>query len=167
MRKTNGKKKYSTRDPRALSPKLAQAVGEAIEALATKHGRATPELLVREARAKGHPLHKLIWAKSDEDAAWQYRVQAARIIMGAVRIEVHGSTVPAFINVNVGDGYVSAKTVFEDVDATAKLLADTLRDLEAWYRRAIRIRDAAGAEKLEPVFAAVEKIVSKPDRRAA
>lgn len=172
-----GAPKYTTRDARAISVKHAQKAGEAIAAIARKHGMATPELLVAESKTKSHPLHNLIWSKwTDEDAAYRFRLHVARDILAAVTIETHGATHPAFIRVETVGGHVPARVVFDDIDMTAQFVADATRDLENWYNRWSRFRQAASADGttgptgggvLEPVFAAIEKVVTKKDEKAA
>lgn len=181
--KANGKgaakaaPKYTTRDARAIAVKDAQRVGEAIDDIAKRHGKATAELMVTESKSKSHPLHKFIWSKwSDDEAAYKFRLSVARDILAAVTIETHGAKHPAFIRVETVGGHVPAKTVFEDVDMTAQFIADATRDLENWYNRWSRFRQATsstgptgptGPGVLEPVFKAIEKVIAKKEEKAA
>jgi|SRR5215211_1913466 len=52
------------------------------------HGRLTAEIVVEEAKAKGHPFHDRIWGESKEEAAHQRRLDLARKIIRSVRFVI-------------------------------------------------------------------------------
>lgn len=158
--------KYASRDTRAIRAKDAQVVGEAIAAITKKHGKATAELLVKESKARGHPLHQFIWAKfSDEDAAYRFRLWVARDILATITIETHAAQHPAFINIRTVGGHVPSSVVFKDVDMTKEFLDDAFKQMENWYNRFSRFRQASGAAPLEPVFKAVELVMAKSKKK--
>ena len=146
---------YTSINPHRVPKKIVQRVGEEIEALAVEcGGRLKAKDLVEAARAKTSVLHKLIWKDDDPTAAYKHRLALARAIMTTVQIKVNETNTPAFIHLRSSPGYIPARAVFADVDATAQFVKLAKNEALSFYRKWQRVRTAAG---LSLIFDAVER----------
>lgn len=120
-----------------------------LQAIYDKHSDLTPELVVREARPKRHPLHdRFEWDDAIAGEAW--RRQQAHELIASVRIRYRSGDgsecdVRAFVAVRREDrhqpSYEPVETVAEDPFKVRLVLAEMERD---W--RTLRSRYEALAE---------------------
>lgn len=145
----------------------AQAVGRRLEELSTQHGELLPEIVERDARKKGSPLHDLFtW--DDSAAALQYRLgQAAHIIRCVIVIDDPAAPEPhtAYVRVEVPNGvglddeervfrssYRPTALVMSDAELREQVVARALRDLAALRQK---YRDL---DELAEVFRAIDRV---------
>jgi hypothetical protein len=118
-----------------------------IDAIAKRHGRATPELIVEEARDPGHALHSQFdW--DDQSAAHQHRLAVARALLRKIEYIAHdvvGRPVVAVGYVHEpgvpGQSYVPLSEVARNKKQSEALLMQELAACESHIRRAQRIAD--------------------------
>ena len=120
----------------------AQTVGKIFEKIEKREGKVTNVAVLDSARPASSPIHK-IFEWDDQRAAEQYRLgQATRLICSvyAVTEEVETAEpikVRAFVNVSVkkeGE-FVSVARAFTDEDMRAKVLADAMKELNAFRQK--------------------------------
>lgn len=137
-----------------------QAVGEAIEKLASRHGGVCPkEALVRAARSPKHPAHGLFeW--DDTVAAERYRNDQARKIMRTLVFVVEEREAPAFVKVEVTDdegkaheGFLRTDKAMSAPNAKDQVLAAAIAQL-----RGLQRRYSVLSETLQPVWDALDEV---------
>lgn len=69
---------------KGVDPSIA---AEELKRLQNLHGTVTPELIVREAEKKRSPLHN-IFEWDDEKAAYNHRLQQARILLNNIQVTI-------------------------------------------------------------------------------
>lgn len=116
---------------------------DALQQIYDQHGILTPDLVVAEASAPGHPLYgRFTW--DDTEAAKAWRREQAHQLIRSVRVvyrEADGKTgeksVRAFHAVRAERGYVYEPTekVVADPFLTKLVLADMKREWQALKRR--------------------------------
>lgn len=140
----------------------ANDVGRWIEQVRERRGRATPAIVLEEARSTRSPIHKLIdW--DDKNAAEQHRIQQVRVIMGCLIVVVREAPEqgPTRALVAVSDeeesgrDYVPIAYALKSPPLRRQLIAEALRDLRSWQRKYRQLRELAD------VFAALEQAVRK------
>lgn len=158
----------------------AQTVGETLESITEKHGALTPKTVVDEARPTDAPLHP-IFEWDDGIAGEAYRREQARHLIKAIAIRIEkpeGATelVRQYVSVRPpeptaedvsqktytallsvapqSDGYtfVPLKDALADPVLRVQVLADAIRELEAWQRK------YAQYEELASIFAAADAV---------
>ena len=137
------------------------------------HGRLTPELVVRDARDRKSPLHKLFeW--DDSKAAHAYRIEQARRVITIrceERLTVRELAAPCFVRdpaaAAAEQGYRSVASLKDDKDAAREVVEDELRRIVSAIERARAIADELGlGPELEELLARVGAIRTAA-RRAA
>lgn len=140
---------------------------KAIEAVraADPEGLLRPEAVVEAARDDSSPLHSYFtW--DDTEAARRQRLHEARHLIRVAVTVLPNSTEPvrAFVSLSTergkaqpgrvtgGSGYRLITKVLTDEQAREQLLADALRELEAFRRKYARLAELA------PVFKAMAKV---------
>lgn len=78
--------------------------------------------------------------------------------MRALVILVDGDNAPAFVSIRREGGYTSIQKAMSSKELRELLLAQALADAESWRRRYKHL------EELAPIFAAIEKTMSRPGR---
>ena len=110
----------------------------------------TPKTLLDANRAEDAPLHSCFeW--NDGEAAEKYRESQARHIINCLCIkteQVEQPTVRAFFNIQK-TSYESTGVIIRQEDKYAKLLDTALKELEAFKRKYISLKE------LQPVFDAI------------
>lgn len=138
----------------------AQAVGEAIEEIASRHGGVCPkEALVEAARSPKHPAHKLFeW--DDSVAAMRHRNDQARKILRTLVIIVQQDQVPAHVKVSITDdegraheGFMRTDKAMVIPDARSGVLDRAISQLRGVQRRFSLLNETLG-----PVWAALDEI---------
>ena len=139
-------------------PGDAQAVGEAIEKLASRHGGVCPkEALVKAARSPRHPAHELFeW--DDSIAAELHRNDQARRVMRSIKVVVNEQEAPAFVRVSYSDtrpheGFMGVQKAMEIPDAKASVLRDAIAQL-----RGLQKRYSILSGTLQPVWDALDEV---------
>lgn len=104
-----------------------------------RHGTLTPEVVVKEASDPSSPLHgSFEW--DDTEAAHQWRIQQARVLIGRFKVEVQVSpkkTVKCrqFTHVRSRDEYVPTEEALGDPEMRDVVLEQARRDLAALRRK--------------------------------
>lgn len=134
---------YIAKRGSALTDEEANKYGQRIEALLSeKRGRITPRELIEDGRKRESPLHDYFeW--DDEFAASEYRVEQARYLLRSITIkrEEDEKEIRAFHNViikseNVEErAYASVTRIMSEEELRNQLLAQALRELEAWQTK--------------------------------
>jgi len=138
-------------------PKDPQPVGEALEAIETKHGGITPKLVVRSAKSKRSVLHN-IFEWDDPTAANKWREDQAGYLLRHIAIIVdNGDDEPlpvrAFVSITEDDEryYVGIISAMSDAEKRTQILKTAWRELEALRDRYQVFEELAG------IFEAMEK----------
>lgn len=166
--------KYIFRDEDPIRIKGAgqanpQVIGEALAAIAEKHGgQLHAKDVLEEARSKQHPLN-VHFEWNDSIAAEHYRVDQARNIIRIVRVEDDNSqdgTSRAFISINDGEtAYRPLALVQRSADLQRALLRQAQKELDAFERR---YRDLADICKIvREANEAIQRRIEKESRVAA
>lgn len=134
---------------------------EEVERIKKEHGRATPPLVVKWARPKNSPIHKLFeW--DDRKAAERWRIDQAGEYLRKIVVTVEEDTGPTQVRLyysvtdSKGPNYRSMDEVTGNKDYLRQVLADARNDLlifDARYRRFERV-----LKPLRPVFRAIRKV---------
>jgi hypothetical protein len=136
----------------------AQDIGERIEQMRTVNaGVVTPELLVDDGRAEESPLHPCFeW--DDTIAAERYRLDQARLVLRSLTVSIADDRrvpIRAFVCVErteaEGRAYVAIHDALRDDDFRTQVLANAVREVQAWRQRYSRLRELAN------IFAAVDQ----------
>lgn len=138
----------------------AQAVGEAVERLASRHGGVVPkEVFWREAQKKNHPAHGLFEWNVQKAAEAHWNDQARKILRTLV-VVVKEQEAPAYVKVEITDadgrsheGFMRTDKAMGAPDAKAKVLADAIRQLRGLQRRYSVLSDT-----LQPIWDALDQI---------
>lgn len=113
------------------------AVRDHLQAIYKKHGQLTPELVVKEARSKKHPLHPYVFDREPEEAAEAWYRERAHELIRTVRIKYGPEDAPrdvrAFHAVRAEDGFVYEPV--EKVAAEPFLRELVLRDMEREWKQ--------------------------------
>lgn len=156
--------------------KLTKAQIAAIKSLEDRHGRVTPRQVVAAARRKDSPLHRLFnW--NVRDAADKWWLHRARIILGAVQLQVtttqHETRVPAYV-VDMdaeGAGYRSVVALRQDSDSARDSLVYTLEVASGHLQRALVLSGPLGLAKeidaLITQVVGVQRIAKNGKKKAA
>lgn len=146
----------------------AQIIGETVASLAAaRDGSLAPGDLVEHARSANSPAHKLFeW--DDTVAAHNYRVATARVIIGALVVNVKVSPkkpaqeLRAFVNVTKDDvrGYRPLVDAMDDPELRAQVVQRALDELLQWKTRYAQYKELAS------VHAAIDSAVAKTPRLA-
>jgi hypothetical protein len=125
------------------------------------NGKPTPEQVINAARAKDHPWHSEIWAKSDKDAAIAYRLDIARGIISRVRFRmVHDGRMmfrPAYVRDPDASanraGYIAVDTLPEQPQmATAVIDAELERVIGCLSRARALAAHCGLSDEFEQLF---------------
>lgn len=166
--KTKGKR--ITRDVRpakfsrfnqAQTDVIAKALGQ-IEA---DDGEVRVSRLLEVAASPSHPLHELLYADDDKEAARKWRVELARRICRAVRVvyvDDVGEIVadaPMLVSVTKSEKsgetvirtrrYISIERAFADPGVRESMIEEALRDADRWAQR------HSSLVELKPIFEAI------------
>ena len=138
-----------------------QIVGEELERIKNKKsGHLSAEAVVAAAKAKKSPLHQYFnW--DDNSAAAQFRLNQARNLINAVKVEVTSVkkkpvSVRAFVHLKKnGDGYQGIVDVLSDEEKTHKLLHQALDEALSWKARYEELQELA------PVFTSISEVIER------
>lgn len=143
-----------------------QAIGERLDSLVEKNnGDITPEIVLKDAESKRSPLHSAFeW--NDSAAAHAHRLEQARYLIRAVKIEhvpwgnpgdkeVQVVTSRAFphVRTEAGPVYTTIGRVMADEALRGQLLADAKRSLGTWRK------NYADLQELAAVYEAVDAVL--------
>lgn len=149
----------------------ARIAGTELERIRTKHnGRLTPNDVLEEAKARSSPLHKaFVW--DDTEAAHKFRLGQASYLIRSIEVVVSASkskpagNVRAFVSVKRerDRSYTSISHAMSDVELRQQVVADALKELQAWRQRYEKLSE------FSKVFAAIDKTLPKvaPVKKAA
>lgn len=134
--------------------------GRVVE-LEKEYGICHPGLLVNDARSEESPLHPMFeW--DDSIAAENYRIDQARGVLQAIRVQLTpGETpVPAFVHVKINNepGYAGIVRAMSDEEMKAQVLADALRQLASLQLRYDTLSE------LQPVWEALKAVKGRRRR---
>lgn len=146
----------------------AQSVGEELEAIrAASNGQIQPEDVLRKAADKGSAMHT-IFEWDDTEAAHQYRIEQARGMIRAVRVEIvrpnkEREYVRCYANVQNEDEreYRAVEEILDNSSLRKQLLLEAIQQLKAFRERYKEFTDAKGIlleiEKLQNQLEIVEE----------
>jgi hypothetical protein len=132
-------------------------------------GIAQPSTVVEAARDPKSPFHQYIWAKSDEDAAYEYRLSRARHLITRVVVREVRERV-AMVNVVVKTvegklrrGYVPVERAVIDDDLYAQVVAECHRGIMSYRNR------LSAFERARPTVVQLDAALAamKPDEEEA
>ncbi len=152
---------YSPMPGARLSSKEAEIYGRRLSYL-ERTGELTPDRVLEDAKDPRSPLHKyFMW--NDKNAAIKYRISQASYLLRAIAIKIvgprgeitetrafHNVAIPMFENdeeysIRV---YKSSRSVFDDDDLKAQVVAQALEYLEGWKDRYERYSELSGVSFL-------------------
>lgn len=145
-----------------LTGKRLKAARAALKRLIVKHGVLTPRIVLDSARSPQSALHTLFeW--DDSIAAEKHRLEQARTIIRTVTViistpDMEPRTVRAYVSPTHGKGYHGIATVLSREELRLQLLAQAVREMEAFRRKYETIQE------LSDVLSAMEKVLKR--RRA-
>lgn len=88
-----------------------------LQRIQSVYGSITPEILVKEAKKRNSPLHK-IFEWNDTKAAENYRLQQARILLNNIQVTIitdnEPKNIPVFEVTSIKEGYKSIDTFGPD-----------------------------------------------------
>lgn len=121
-----------------LPTKAAQRIGERILTLAGSVEKATPQLLVEDAKNPRSPLHKIIFNVDDQAAAFEYRLDRARLVLRSLTnyyLDAKGNKIetPAWISLIDEDNrhvYRPSTFVWRDDGASSQVIERFKRELQ-------------------------------------
>jgi hypothetical protein len=153
--------------------KLTQAQIARIKGLENRKGQLTARSLVEDARSARSPLHALFnWDL--QDAAEHWWLHRARLIIGAVSIQVtHQHAVikaPCYVvdTVVKGDGYRSVAAMKTDPASARESLIYTLEMAAGQLRRAYDLSAPLGlTREIDTLLAQVAGVVRIVQKKAA
>lgn len=97
-----------------VDPSIA---AEELKRIQNIYGSITPEILVKEAKKRNSPLHK-IFEWNDTKAAENYRLQQARILLNNIQVTIvtdnESKNISAYERTSVKEGYKSIDTFSPD-----------------------------------------------------
>jgi hypothetical protein len=162
-------KKFSFAEGSFFPQDKAQVIGEALEAIHGTLEEVTTEEVVQAARSKRSPLHPFIFDNTDREAALEYRLQKARLLIGSIRysIVVEGQQEPvetrAFFSMHREDKedgtarrYVSTEKVMASPSLRLQLIEQAHRELRSWCARYRHL------DELQPAVQAIEDALREP-----
>lgn len=144
----------------------AQVLGEVLEQLGDE---VTPKMLVKAAKPKASPIHKLFEWNNDA-AAERYRLVQARMHINHLEIIIvvddAETQTRAYHNVRVVEdeaerSYVHMDAVVRSEGMSAQVVAKAVHELQGWQRRYQEYQAIFGG-----VFREIER-VKRPKRRKA
>lgn len=119
----------------------------------------TPQIVLEAARVDDSPLHNTFdW--DDETASEKYRLMQARMLLTAVKVEIKGNKLAAFINVNVmvenipTRVYVSTQKALTNANINRQIIIQAAQELEYWKQKYNTFKELAGiinTEKLDKI----------------
>lgn len=102
----------------------------------------TPEEVVQAAKDKSSPLHDIIFKLSEREAAYQYRLERARLLLRSLVVyyvdnKGQTTTSQAFLSVSEGPRvvYYESDYVWKTPSLRDSVVEEARRDLEAFLRR--------------------------------
>lgn len=108
-----------------------------IKRLETLFGTITPEIIVRESRDPKNPLNPIIYASDDRKAAYNHRLQVARILLNNINLViVHENehiTIDVFEITCHEGGYKSIDTFTSDDVEYIK--HNILKEMQYWKKK--------------------------------
>jgi len=136
----------------------ANVAGIALERIERKHGKITPDIVLREATQKQHPLHDYFeWDNSKAARAW--RIEQASYLVRSIEVIVEEEDRPtparAFVSIEKPDGergYHNLDAVMRDSDMREQMLERARRELSEWRRR------YDGLVELAKVYQAIDAV---------
>lgn len=158
--------KYKWSNAGGIRSLKAQAVGEELERIRTRHrGKLRNLDVIEEARDKRSALHKYFdW--DDTSAAAKWRLEQAGLLIRSIEVVVEvakgkARDLRAFVSVKrQGDrSYTSLADAMSDDDLRAQVLSDALRELQSWRER------YSNLSELAKLFPAIDRHLKS--RRAA
>lgn len=130
-----------------------------LKTIESRDGVITPNAVVAEAEHETSPLHKYFdW--DDSEAASNWRLHQARLLINSVKIELVGKDVEGFYNVKVTvgtelqQGYVSAERVMSDKDLHSQVIKEAVKELKYWqvkYNTLSELDGVINTERLESI----------------
>ena len=151
-------------------------------AIESKFGEVRTSHVLELARDKSHPLHPFIFSLSDHEAAERWRLDAVRNLCRAVEVRYVDDagdtkhTAPLMVSCRtissdeaneeaeadfVSRAYRSTERVLADPVARKDLLAEALRQADAWMLRYQNLKELA------PIAKALAQIKAKRRKRQA
>jgi len=151
------KKIYTPAKGAVFGNKKAQTYGECLNKLETKHGNLTPDLVIKEAKAKKSPIHDYFdW--NDTSAARKHRKWQARQLISTIKVEyIHDDrtiTTKQFHNVTIERGesaYVSLQVAMTNIDYREQIINTALKEVKAWRARYKEYKE------LGDIFSAIDR----------
>lgn len=128
-----------------------QTAGDEIVRIQEKIGRpVAPDDVVEASKGRSSLLHPIIWRLDDKAAAYEYRKQVSRSLIGDLVIKLEGSSVrpAAFYSITYEDtsgnrhrGYVGADEVESVPVFHTQVLEEALAALKGWRSRYKHIQE--------------------------
>ncbi len=142
-------------------PVKAQVAGEFIEGLEKKHGKVSPEIIVKESTPKNAPLHNCFeW--DNKKAAEKYRETQAGAILRSLTVTVEHvadeapKTVRAFVRATEEKhSYISIISAMGNEHLRESLLQTALAELREFQKK------YADLQELSEVFAAAAALQTR------
>jgi hypothetical protein len=130
-------------DPHFFRKAKSKVIQEELEKLVDPRGKLDPEVVVKAARKKNHPLHDYFeW--DAKKAAHAYRIDQARTLIREVKVEVKTSVTQVTAVSYVKDptsisnqrGYVALHTIKPSSEAAKELIRQEMTRVEGALSRA-------------------------------
>ena len=138
------------------------------------NGRLTPEAVVRDAEDPLSPLHAKIFAESEQEAAYQRRLELARQLIRSVRVNVtidHRSvSVVGYVHdpATHASGYVPTASLVNERERALEVVLREFHRVEAIITRSREIATVLGLrEELEAMLNNLQQFVDAARRAAA
>lgn len=140
-------------------PVSAQKAGNELARIESRYGALRPEDVVAESRAGKSVLHKCFnW--DDKDAAEKYRIsQGQDLICNIVAVKINGKALEAPVRafVSIERAYVRVSAVIKSGEFTEIMLAQALKELEAFRRKYAALRS------LRELFSHIDRAINTAD----
>lgn len=139
----------------------ATVVGRELSRLEEAYGELKPEHVVAAARSRTSPLHRYFTWNRDK-AHERLLCVEARYLIRSVRVVVvlkeggPAQRMPLLVRLTEDHGYRGTLRVLSEESSRSRLLAQALRELNAWYARYQHLKE------LVEVFSAVRKTLATP-----
>jgi hypothetical protein len=142
-----------TEHPQFFRKAKSKVIQEELEKLVDSKGKLDPEVVVKVARRKAHPLHGYFeW--DDKKAAHAHRIDQARALIREVKVEVRTSVTQVTAVSYVRDpsslsrqrGYVALHTIPTASDRAREVIRQEMVRVEGALSRARAVAVAVGLE---------------------
>ena len=146
-----------------LTGKQLATARAALKRLLASHGVLTPQIVLEAARSQRSALHRLFeW--DDTAAAEKFRLTQARNLIRTVRVVITAPNtepreVRAYVSPAHGQGYYGIATVLSKEELRLQLLAQAMREMEAFQRKYATIQE------LSDVLEAMDSVLRRKKAR--